>query len=112
MSEDILRQHIKKACLKVLGKEIDLRTLRKTFATIMVLKGVPPAVVNMLQGRAPPKEFEVLERSYLAITIEDLRRYYEQYSPNITAKLGYEHQYFMIKRALSKAAKDMSNSNT
>jgi integrase len=112
MSEDVLRQHIKKACLKVLGKEIDLRTLRKTFATIMHLKGVPPAVVNMLQGRAPPKEFEVLERSYLAITIEDLRRYYEQYAPNITAKLGYEHLDFMIKRALSKVAKDMSNSNT
>ncbi|MHA1589094.1 MAG: tyrosine-type recombinase/integrase, partial [Candidatus Njordarchaeales archaeon] len=52
--------------------------LRSFFASYMSLKGVPGQIIDILQGRVPPKEFEILQRHYLAISIEQLRRIYDK----------------------------------
>jgi len=43
----------------------------------MSLRGVPAQVIDILQGRIPPRQFQILARHYLAFSIEDLRRMYD-----------------------------------
>ena len=73
-----LRQEIYRASEKVLGRQIRLYDLRSFFASYMSLKGVPGQIIDLLQGRVPPREFEVLQRHYLAISIEQLREIYDK----------------------------------
>jgi intergrase/recombinase len=44
----------------------------------MSLKGVPGQVIDMLQGRVPPREFQILTRHYLAFNIKELRNIYDK----------------------------------
>ena len=39
---------------------------------------MPGQIIDLLQGRVPPKEFEVLQRHYLAISIGQLREIYDK----------------------------------
>jgi len=73
-----LRQEIYRASEKAIGRRIRLYDLRAFFASYMSLKGVPGQVIDLLQGRAPPREFEVLQRHYLIISIEQLKRKYDE----------------------------------
>ena len=73
-----LRQEIYRASEKVLGRQIRLYDLRSFFASYMSLKGVPGQIIDLLQGRVPPREFEVLQRHYLAISIGQLREIYDR----------------------------------
>jgi len=83
-----LRAKIYRASEETLGRRVGLYSLRKGFATHMTLKGVPPAVINILQGRAPPREFKLLEERYTVLTLEALRRYYEENAPKVAARLS------------------------
>ena len=74
----VLRSEIYMASEKAIGKQIRLYDLRSFFASYMSLKGVPGQIIDLLQGRVPPKEFEVLQRHYLAISIEQLREIYDK----------------------------------
>ncbi|MCD6096157.1 MAG: tyrosine-type recombinase/integrase [Thermoprotei archaeon] len=74
----VLRREIYMASEKVLGRQIRLYDLRSFFASYMSLKGVPGQIIDILQGRVPPKEFEVLQRHYLAISIKELREIYDK----------------------------------
>ena len=73
-----LRQEIYRASEKAIGRRIRLYDLRAFFASYMSLKGVPGQIIDLLQGRVPPKEFEVLQRHYLAISIEQLKEIYDK----------------------------------
>jgi intergrase/recombinase len=44
----------------------------------MSLKGVPGQIIDLLQGRVPPREFQVLARHYLAVNIRELREVYDR----------------------------------
>jgi len=44
----------------------------------MSLRVMPGQIIDLLQDRVPPKEFEVLQRHYLAISIEQLREIYDK----------------------------------
>ena len=74
----VLRREIYTASEKAIGRRIRLYDLRSFFASYMSLKGVPRQLIDLLQGRVPPKEFEVLQRHYLAISIEQLREIYDR----------------------------------
>jgi intergrase/recombinase len=63
---------------RVLGRRFRLYDLRAFYASYMSLRGVPGQVIDLLQGRAPPKEFQVLARHYLAIGIKELREIYDR----------------------------------
>jgi len=73
-----LRQEIYRASEKAIGRQIRLYDLRAFFASYMSLRGVPGQIIDLLQGRVPPKEFEVLQRHYLAISIGQLREIYDK----------------------------------
>jgi len=74
----VLRREIYTASEKAIGRQIRLYDLRSFFASYMSLKGVPGQIIDILQGRVPPKEFEILQRHYLAISIEQLRKIYDK----------------------------------
>jgi integrase len=76
--DSALRAAIYSAMDKVLGKRFRLYDLRVFFASYMSLRGVPGQIIDLLQGRAPPKEFQVLARHYLAINIKELREMYDK----------------------------------
>ncbi|RLE55251.1 MAG: hypothetical protein DRJ40_08670 [Thermoprotei archaeon] len=82
-----LREEIYRASELALGRRIELYDLRKFFATHMALRGAPGQVVDILQGRTPPKEFEVLMRHYVTIGqgtwIQDLRNWYNKSASKI-----------------------------
>jgi len=40
-------------------------------------------IVNILQGRAAPGQFKILQEHYLPITTEELREVYEKYAPKL-----------------------------
>jgi intergrase/recombinase len=44
----------------------------------MSLKGIPGQIIDILQGRVPPKEFQILTRHYLAFNIKELRDIYDK----------------------------------
>ena len=78
-----LKREIREVARQVLGREFDLRELRKFFSTWMVSQGVPESIVNTLQGRAPPPEFRVLVEHYWSPRHEELRQWYIKYAPRV-----------------------------
>jgi len=82
-----LKYEIYKAMKKALGKRFRLYDLRAFFSAYMTAKGVSPLVINVLQGRLPPKEFQILQKRYLPITIDSLKEIYEKNAPCITKYL-------------------------
>ena len=73
-----LRQEIYRASEKAIGRQISLYELRAFFASYMSLKGMPAQIIDIIQGRLPPKQFQVLAKHYLAISIRDLRDLYDR----------------------------------
>ena len=76
--DSALRAAIYEAMDRALGRRFRLYDLRAFFATYMSLKGVPGQVIDVLQGRVPPREFQVLARHYLAFSIRELREVYDR----------------------------------
>ncbi len=73
-----LRAAIYEAMGEALGKRFRLYDLRAFHATYLSMKGVPGQVINLLQGRTPPREFQILVHHYLAFKVEDLRKLYDR----------------------------------
>jgi integrase len=76
--DSALRASIYEAMDRVLGRRFRLYDLRAFYATYMSLKGIPGQVIDLLQGRVPPKEFQILTRHYLAFNIKELRDMYDK----------------------------------
>jgi integrase len=74
---------IKKAMHSVLGREFRLYDLRSFFASYMLKQGVSPLIVNLLQGRSSPQQFEILEKHYFVLSIEELREIYDKHAPKL-----------------------------
>jgi integrase len=81
--EDSLRVEIKEAMRKVLGKEFRLYDMRAFFTSYMIKQKVPGTIVNLLQGRAPPQEFRIMEENYFVISEIGLREWYDKYAPRL-----------------------------
>jgi len=75
--DSALRASIYEAMDRALGRRFRLYDLRAFYATYMSLKGVPGQVIDILQGRVPPKEFQILTRHYLAVNLRELREVYD-----------------------------------
>jgi integrase len=78
-----IRNAIKDAMRKILGREFRLYDLRSFFASYMVKQGVSPLIVNLLQGRSSPSQFEILEKHYFVLSIEELREIYDKHAPKL-----------------------------
>ncbi|BFH73373.1 site-specific integrase [Sulfurisphaera javensis] len=82
---DSLREKIREGVAKVLGEEkaktFTLYYLRHAWSTYMRRNNAPADITNLLQGRAPPKEFKILVEGYTHYGIEDLRKVYEKFAP-------------------------------
>jgi integrase/DNA-binding Xre family transcriptional regulator len=78
-----MRNAIKDASRKVLGREFRLYDLRSFFASYMLKQGVSPLIVNLLQGRSSPSQFEILEKHYFVLSIEELREIYDKHAPKL-----------------------------
>jgi len=78
-----IRNAIKDAMRKVLGREFRLYDLRSFFASYMLKQGVSPLIVNLLQGRSSPSQFEILEKHYFVLSIEELREIYDKHAPKL-----------------------------
>ncbi len=76
--DSTLRATIYDAMDKSLGRRFRLYDLRAFYASYMSLKGVPGQIIDLLQGRIPPREFQVLARHYLAVNIRELRGVYDR----------------------------------
>jgi integrase len=76
--DSALRAAIYDAMDRALGRRFRLYDLRAFFASYMSLKGVPGQIIDLLQGRVPPREFQVLARHYLAVNIRELREVYDR----------------------------------
>ena len=76
--DSALRASIYEAMDRALGRRFRLYDLRAFYATYMSLRGVPGQVIDILQGRVPPKEFQILTRHYLAFNIKELRDIYDK----------------------------------
>jgi integrase len=76
--DSALRATIYDAMDRVLGRRFRLYDLRAFYASYMSLKGVPGQIIDLLQGRVPPREFQVLARHYLAVNIRELRDVYDR----------------------------------
>ncbi len=76
--DSTLRATIYDAMDKSLGRRFRLYDLRAFYASFMSLKGVPGQIIDLLQGRVPPREFQVLARHYLAINVKELRDVYDK----------------------------------
>jgi integrase len=76
--DSALRATIYDAMDRALGRRFRLYDLRAFYASYMSLKGVPGQIIDLLQGRVPPREFQVLIRHYLSINIRELREVYDR----------------------------------
>jgi integrase len=76
--DSALRATIYDAMDRALGRRFRLYDLRAFYASYMSLKGVPGQIIDLLQGRVPPREFQVLARHYLAVNIRELREVYDR----------------------------------
>jgi integrase len=76
--DSALRASIYTAMEKTLGKRFRLYDLRAFFASYLSIKGAPGQIIDLLQGRVPPREFQILARHYLAIGIKELRDIYDR----------------------------------
>nr|WP_020936647.1 tyrosine-type recombinase/integrase [Saccharolobus solfataricus]CDF66449.1 integrase [Saccharolobus solfataricus P2] len=78
-----LRASIKEGMRKVLGKEFRLYDLRSFFASYMIKNGVSPMIVNLLQGRAPPTQFQILQNHYFVMSEIELQRIFDEKGPKL-----------------------------
>jgi integrase len=78
-----IRNVIKDAMRSVLGREFRLYDLRSFFASYMLKQSVSPLIVNLLQGRSSPSQFEILEKHYFVLSIEELREIYDKHAPKL-----------------------------
>ncbi len=78
-----LKVSIKEAMKKVLGKEFRLYDIRSFWASYMLKKGVSPMIINLLQGRAPPEQFKILQNHYFVISDIELQQIYDKYVPKL-----------------------------
>ena len=76
--DSALRAAIYDAMDGALGRRFRLYDLRAFFASYMSLKGVPGQIIDLLQGRVPPREYEILVRHYLVVNIRELRDVYDR----------------------------------
>ena len=76
--DSALRAAIYDGMDRALGRRFRLYDLRAFYASYMSLKGVPGQIIDLLQGRVPPREFQVLARHYLAVNIRELREVYDR----------------------------------
>jgi integrase len=76
--DSALRAAIYDAMDRALGRRFRLYDLRAFYSSYMSLKGVPGQIIDLLQGRVPPREFQVLARHYLAVNIRGLREVYDR----------------------------------
>jgi integrase len=76
--DSALRAAIYDAMDRALGRRFRLYDLRAFFASYVSLRGVPGQIIDLLQGRVPPREFQVLARHYLAVNIRELRDVYDR----------------------------------
>ncbi|MFZ8793917.1 MAG: tyrosine-type recombinase/integrase [Acidilobaceae archaeon] len=76
--DSALRSTIYDAMDRALGRRFRLYDLRAFYASYMSLKGVPGQIIDLLQGRVPPREYQVLARHYLAVNIRELRDVYDR----------------------------------
>jgi len=76
--DSALRATIYDAMDRALGRRFRLYDLRAFYASYMSLRGVPGQIIDLLQGRVPPREFQVLARHYLAVDIRELRDVYDR----------------------------------
>jgi integrase len=76
--DSALRAAIYDAMDRALGRRFRLYDLRAFYASYMSLKGVPGQIIDLLQGRVPPREFQVLARHYLAVNVRELRDVYDK----------------------------------
>jgi len=76
--DSVLRAAIYDAMDRALGRRFRLYDLRAFFASYMSLKGVPGQIIDLLQGRVPPREYEILVRHYLVVNIRELRDVYDR----------------------------------
>ena len=76
--DSALRAAIYDAMDRALGRRFRLYDLRAFYASYMSLRGVPGQIIDLLQGRVPPREFQVLTRHYLAVNIRELRDVYDK----------------------------------
>jgi integrase len=76
--DSALRAAIYDAMDRTLSRRFRLYDLRAFYASYMSLKGVPGQIIDLLQGRVPPREFQVLARHYLAVNIRELRDAYDR----------------------------------
>jgi integrase len=76
--DSALRVAIYDAMDRALGRRFRLYDLRSFYATYLSLRGVPGQIIDLLQGRVPPREFQVLARHYLAVNIRELRDVYDK----------------------------------
>jgi integrase len=76
--DSALRAAIYDAMDRALGRRFRLYDLRAFYASYMSLKGVPGQIIDLLQGRVPPREFQVLARHYLAVNVRELRDVYDR----------------------------------
>jgi integrase len=76
--DSALRAAIYDAMDRALGRRFRLYDLRAFYASYMSLKGVPGQIIDLLQGRVPPREYQVLARHYLAVNIRELREVYDR----------------------------------
>ncbi|WP_345725203.1 site-specific integrase [Saccharolobus caldissimus] len=78
-----LRASIKEAMRKTIGKEFRLYDLRSFFASYMIKNGVSPMIVNLLQGRAPPTQFQILQNHYFVVSEIELQKIFDEKGPKI-----------------------------
>ena len=80
-----LRAEIYKAMDEALGRRFRIYDLRGFFFSYMTAKGVSPYVVNLLQGRVPPKEYRLAQMHYLAIGEKELKEIYDKAGLSVLA---------------------------
>ena len=78
-----IRYSIKQAMRVALGKEFRLYDVRSFWASYMLKQGVSPMLVNVLQGRAPPQQFKILQDHYFVISDIELQQIYDKYAPKL-----------------------------
>ena len=78
-----IRYSIKQAMRAALGKEFRLYDVRSFWASYMLKQGVSPMLVNVLQGRAPPQQFKILQDHYFVISDIELQQIYDKYAPRL-----------------------------
>jgi integrase len=78
-----MRASIKEAMRKALGKEIRLYDVRSFWASYMLKQGVSPMIINLLQGRAPPEQFKILQQHYFVISDIELQQIYDKHAPKL-----------------------------